>query len=323
MVKVVVAACILFVLVITGLVFSSRVHTPDPIPIVEIEKPKYTDLNRSDIEQVEDDSHLSLDIPETPDPKRVVGLSVEGREIHAYRFGTGERTLVFVGGLHGGYEWNTVLLSYELIDYLARREATLPSDLSVVVIPVANPDGLHLVVGSSERFATSAAPHFAYAGEVSPDDVVVAGRFNANQVDLNRNFDCEWEPEAVWREHPVNPGTAPFSEPESAALRNFFTSEKPIAAVFYHSAINGVYPSRCDGMVLPSTKSLLNVYSEASGYPAHDDYSYYHITGDAVDWLTTLGVPALTVELSRHDVIEWEKNKAGLEAMLRHYTTKR
>ncbi|MCA9925242.1 MAG: hypothetical protein KC421_22870, partial [Anaerolineales bacterium] len=48
---------------------------------------------------------------------QTIGLSAEGRAITAYRFGFGTRKLVLVGGIHGGYEWNSILLSYQAIDH--------------------------------------------------------------------------------------------------------------------------------------------------------------------------------------------------------------
>lgn len=250
----------------------------------------------------------------------VIGTSVEGREIQAYRFGTGERTLVYIGALHGGYEWNSSLLSYELIDYLTDNPESIPLNISVVVIPAANPDGLASVVGTSLRFDVVDAPQFDFADEVSIDDPVVAGRFNANGVDLNRNFDCKWQKDATWRTYSIDAGTAPFSEPEAAALRDFFMAEKPEAAVFFHSASMGVYTSFCEGDPLPGTIELLATYSEASGYTRFDDYPYYEVTGDAADWLATQGIPAISVELKTHNVTEWEKNWAGIEAMFALYS---
>src|SRR3989338_4523839 len=40
--------------------------------------------------------------------KTVIGTSVDGNNIIAYHFGDGPSELLFVGGIHGGYEWNTV-----------------------------------------------------------------------------------------------------------------------------------------------------------------------------------------------------------------------
>src|ERR1035437_10143538 len=37
----------------------------------------------------------------------VIGKSVQGRNIIAYHYGTGATEIIFVGGIHGGYSWNT------------------------------------------------------------------------------------------------------------------------------------------------------------------------------------------------------------------------
>ena len=63
----------------------------------------------------------------------------------------------------------------ELIDYIApRRPQDIWAGLALMIIPVANPDGL------------------AYGG--------LRGRSNADGVDLNRNWSCEWSREAYWRQ---------------------------------------------------------------------------------------------------------------------------
>ncbi|MFC1775299.1 M14 family zinc carboxypeptidase, partial [Patescibacteria group bacterium] len=154
-----------------------------------------------------------VDVSEEVYSHEVIGASVDGRDIEAYRFGAGENKLVYIGALHGGYEWNSALLSYELIDYLTENSSAVPADIEVVVIPVANPDGLYKVVGTSTRFSAIDAPQFDFASEISLKDVVASGRFNANDVDLNRNFDCKWKADAVWRDYSVSAGTEAFSEP--------------------------------------------------------------------------------------------------------------
>jgi hypothetical protein len=254
------------------------------------------------------------------DTYEVIGKSVDGRDIRAFKLGTGDKTLVYIGAIHGGYEWNSALLSYELIDYLTANPNAIPSDIEVIVIPVANPDGLNKVIGTSSRFLAANAPQFDYANEITLESPVVSGRFNANNVDLNRNFDCKWQSDAVWRDYTVGAGTEAFSEPESRAIRNYLIRKSPKAVVFFHSASNGVYTSFCEGDALGGTSDLLDVYGNAAGYPRYDDYPYYKVTGDATDWLSTLGIPAITVELSKHTDTEWGKNLAGIEAMFRFYS---
>lgn len=263
----------------------------------------------------------------SPDPVReVIGYSVEGRTIEAYTFSSPaaavaaaeniptENTshLLFVGGIHGGYEWNSVLLAYRLIDHLTENPDVLPDNLTTTIIPALNPDGLYAVVGTESRFS---------ATDTSKDPVVLAsGRFNANAVDLNRNFDCKWQPESTWRGNIVSAGTSAFSEPEARAMRDFVLRERPSAVVFWHSKADAVYASECENGILPETREIMNVYADASGYMAVDSFDAYPITGDAEGWLASIGIPAITVELRTRDLIEWDKNLPAIEMLFSLYS---
>lgn len=241
----------------------------------------------------------------------VIGTSVEGRDIIAYRYGTGENKVLFVGGLHGGYSWNTSLVGYEMVKHFKANVNAIPEGVQVIVIPVANPDGLAKVVTTEGAFSASA---------VNPSKTAqVAGRFNANKVDLNRNFDCQWKATGTWQDAPVSGGSAAFSEPEALALKNFIEAEKPAGVVVYYSAAGGVYASACGGAVTAATTELTSVYAKASGYPAHQSFDYYETSGDMVNWLAKNGVPAISVLLTDHVSPEWTKNKAGIEATLSHF----
>ncbi len=254
-------------------------------------------------------------VPEQPiapaaQAKRTIGSSVQGRAIEAYTYGTGPQHLVFVGGIHGGYEWNSVLLAYSFIDYLEQNP--VPEDLTVSVIPAANPDGLFAVVRKEGRFA---------AIDASTNSAVLAGgRFNANKVDLNRNFDCKWQPESTWRSTPVSAGTSAFSEPEARAIRDFVLAADPVAVVFWHSQANAVYASECEAGILPGTLSAMNAYATAAQYPAVSSFDAYPVTGDAEGWLASVGIPAITVELSTHESVEWERNLPGIRALMSLYS---
>ena len=237
----------------------------------------------------------------------VVGTSVQGRAITAYTFGSGPRHLLFVGGIHGGYEWNSVLLAYQFIDYFTDNPGAVPASLTVTIIPAANPDGVYKVVGKEGRFTPA---------EVSTNAVVAAsGRFNANNIDLNRNFDCKWQPNSTWRSEVVGAGSAPFSEPEAQAVRDFVLRHLPDAVVFWHSQANAVYASECEAGVLPNTLVVMNAYASAAGYQAVDSFDAYEVTGDAEGWLASIGIPAITVELATHESVEWERNFAGVKAL--------
>jgi predicted deacylase len=245
-----------------------------------------------------------------PSPWERVGESVEGRPIELYRAGTGTTTTLFVGGIHGGYEWNSVLLAYRFIDAVETGEFPIPNNHQILVIPVLNPDGLALVVGTSTRFSSVGLPTTR----------VAAGRFNARGVDLNRNFDCRWQPTSTWRGQTVSAGTAPASEPEAATLIRVVEREQPVAVVFWHSQANAVYGAECgDGLSLRAA-DLVRAYAAAARYTAVPLFDAYPVSGDAEGWLARLGIPALTVELETTTDPEWDRNRAGIEALLKAVT---
>lgn len=282
-------AVIILLLVGLGVWFAlwqaEETPPPIPVPVVKEENPKF----------------------------EVIGKSVEGRSIEAYTFGNGSTPLLFVGGMHGGYEWNSILLAYKFIDYLNENPSTLPKNISVTVIPSLNPDGVSAVTGKSGRFSVE---------DVATDEAVLAsGRFNAHEVDLNRNFDCKWQPKSRWQGREVGAGEAAFSEPEAQALKNFVLKLHPDAVVFWHSKANAVYASECEAGILPETLEIMELYAKASNYGAVASFDSYPITGDAEGWLASINVPAITVELKTHETIEWTQNLAGIRALFSYYAS--
>ena len=250
----------------------------------------------------------------TSGPKHtVIGTSIEGRVIDAYTYGNGETRLLFVGGMHGGYEWNSALLAYVFMDYLDLNPEIIPAALTVIVVPSVNPDGMYKVIGKVGRFTIA---------DVPVNISLAPGRFNAHEVDLNRNFDCNWKPEGTWQRKTVSAGSKPFSEPEAAAIRDFVLQTRPTAAIFWHSQANAVYASQCKTDILSETLDIMNAYAHASKYPALKSFDSYPITGDAEGWLASIGIPAITVELQTHDTIEWERNLSGIKALFDYYSKK-
>jgi hypothetical protein len=251
-------------------------------------------------------TNTSIPTP-TPIPfghKTSIGRSVQQRPIENYRFGQGPLTVIFVGGMHGGYEWNSTLLMYELMDYLHAHSGILPPAITLHIIPAANPDGIHRIVGHNNRFT---------ADDISGD--IFPGRFNANNVDLNRNWDCDWQPTAVWRNQPVSAGEYPFSEPENQYLRDFIEAKRPLAVIFYHSVFDAVFTAGCPD-TFPPSRELAEVYGQAANYPVYDHFPAYEISGDAGDYLAKVGIPAFTVELSTRESTDWIRNLAGMTALL-------
>lgn len=240
---------------------------------------------------------LLLSLPTaTPYPNDqfiTIGYSVEGRELTAWQFGQGPVTLALIGGIHGGYEFNSVVLVEQLAETVRNDPSLVLPGIRLVMVPTVNPDG---VARGTD----------------------LEGRFNANGVDLNRNWGCGWEPESYWQDQTISPGPFPFSEPETLALRAYLLAMDPAAVIFYHSQFGAIFVGGC-GEVGTSSIWLGDLLSGATGYPNEVTFEYYEISGTADDWLDERGIPAVTVELTNQTDPELERNLIGLMALQCHF----
>jgi hypothetical protein len=217
----------------------------------------------------------------------VIGRSAQGRDILAWRFGEGQRILLLVGGIHTGFEINTVMLVNDLIAHFESAPAEILPGVSLIFVPLANPDGL-------SRGRT------------------LDGRFNANGVDLNRNWGCEWSAEAYFQNQSVNPGARAFSEPETQALSVFIRQLQPDAVIFYHSAADGVFAGNCGDD--HGSAELAAVLGEATGYSYGEPFTAYPVTGTGASWVDGQGIPAVDLELSSGRDTQFERNLKGIQA---------
>ncbi len=91
----------------------------------------------------------------------IIGSSVENRPIYSYTIqGTGlslpgssnenKSNLIVIGGIHGGYEWNSVILVRDMLDHYSKNTDEIPSNIILYIIPVLNPDGLYRIAGEAD-----------------------------------------------------------------------------------------------------------------------------------------------------------------------------
>ncbi|MFN8442342.1 MAG: M14 family metallopeptidase [Caldilineaceae bacterium] len=241
---------------------------------------------------------------------RQIGTSTNGYPIEAYRFGSGWRRVIFVGGIHGGYERNTIELAWQMIEHFRAHPALVPEAVTVEIVPVANPDGLIKVVGTLER------------NKVTRPAIVrdpYVGRFNGNNIDLNRNWDCQWSALAQGPRGRVSGGSAAMSEVETRALADYLADPSTVGVVFWHSSANGVYAGGCDGP-FPAAERLAQSYADGSGYPLRSAFTAYSISGDGTNWLALQGIPAITIELRTQVLPEFEQNLRGVLAVLDYFS---
>lgn len=137
------------------------------------------------------------------------GKSVRGTTIKAWRFGTGSKRVLIVGGMHGNEYGDDVARA--LVAYLKAHPSAVPEDTEIHIVPMLNPDGI--------RHGT---------------------RGNARRVDLNRNFPTKDWRRTLAKGDPsralgLTGGYKPASEPETRALLWYTRGRGFDAVVALHS----------------------------------------------------------------------------------------
>lgn len=220
-----------------------------------------------------------------------IGYSSEGRPIPAYHFGTGSRTVVYTGAIHGN-EYSTKLLMERWINELEANVKSIPSNKSVVIIPQINPDGVNS-----------------------------GSRVNARNVDLNRNFATnDWKKDITTVNNTLFPGgggKTAMSEPETKALAAYIQRIRPVLILSYHSVGSLVAANQAG-----SSGSLASQYARLSGYRnatgQSDDAFEYSISGTADDWYAQkLGTASILIELGSHSYDQFYTNQQAMWAMLK------
>lgn len=221
-----------------------------------------------------------------------IGASYLGRPIHAYVLGNGPLHRGLIGAIHGGYERNTAQLMTRMLAHLKANPSLIPPDVTLHLIPIANPDG--------------------YAAGTSR----TSGRFNGNGVDLNRNWDYQWNITATHGVWVVSGGSGPFSEPETRALRDYIAAHNMDAVIFYHSAFDAVFSGA--GRYNQRSIALAKAMAAATRYTYRPEGVVGQLTtGDAIDYLTDRSdIAAIEIELLWHYGIDWGRNLNGLKLFL-------
>ena len=232
-----------------------------------------------------------------------VGLSLEGRTIPVIRItGPGDasnRPVVFINATQHAREW----ISTKVVMYIAEnllngygsdtRVTSLLDECEVFVVPIVNPDG----------FSYSWTNYRLWR----------KNRRGGYGVDLNRNWGWQWGGLGSdgFTSSEVYRGTAPFSEPETEAVRNYVESDaRVVAAIDFHSygqlilwpwSYDYVDPpaddlARYSQVGLQMRQEMLD--AGGAPYTAESSYLLYPAAGVASDWFYgQLDALSYTVEL--------------------------
>lgn len=226
---------------------------------------------------------------------------MQDRSIDCLQVGTGKCSVLVFAGIHGN-EVGTVKLAGYLAHWLEQNISQLHS--SVCVIPCLNPDGYA---------QAQASPDYFHGGRI--------GRFNANNVDLNRNFPVlSFQSRSVWR-HGKNyqettevfAGETPGSEPEVQALVSAVKECAPQLIISLHNAGADVTPSNN-----PVAQKYAQTFAAATGYTvfSQDKWQALKQTGTAKEWCEQQHISYIEIEGSSRWDSDWSRQGPALKKLI-------
>ncbi len=242
-----------------------------------------------------------------------VGESLEGRKIRALKISDNpsfneDEAAVFVLGCHHAREWISVEVPYLFGEYLLENYDSDPRVRDLVdrseiwIVPLINPDGL--------EYSIHVYRYWRKNRRANAD-----GTYG---VDLNRNYGFQWGYDDIGSSpvpaSGVYRGPAPFSEPESAAIRDLFLQHQPQALVTFHSYSQLIIypwgytdePTPADAVLESIAGTMSRLMAEVRGTVyayGQAGASLYLTNGDTTDWsFGVSGIPSFTIELPPADI---------------------
>ena len=196
---------------------------------------------------------------------------------------------VMIVGLHHAREWSTSELVLAIVQNLTSaygndtRLSWLVDNREIWIVPVVNPDGLDYALDSDQWWRKNRRLN-------------IGGEYG---VDLNRNYngsqngDSEGEWGGVGTSHVTSDdtycGEAPFSEPETQAIRDMVYQRDFEITLDFHSYGNWVmWPWGYTANITEDDADLVRIGTELAainGYTPAQSVDMYATTGDSLDWL--------------------------------------
>jgi carboxypeptidase T len=238
-----------------------------------------------------------------------VGKSVENRDIWGLRIsidhdlGANKKAIVYMGTHHAREHVSTeipILFAEEILGRVHTDAAIteLLSTIEIYIIPIVNPDGaIHDISGRGYKWWRKNRRQ---------------NRDGTFGVDLNRNYGFGWGTggSSSTPSSDIYKGTAPFSEPETQAIRDFFLAHRNVTiALSFHTFSELIlYPwggrhTGVGGNDELLFKKMAGEMAAMNHYEPMQSSKLYIASGDTCDWLYgELKVYCFTFELSPSDM---------------------
>ncbi len=235
-----------------------------------------------------------------------IGFSEEGRELTLAILGNenANRKIFLQAAIHAR-EYMVTEITMAQIDYmLTHQSEQLPdSELTIGelltqvcfhIVPMSNPDGV--VIVQSGKIPAAFSDRY-------PDNIATIWKANAKGIDLNANFDADWENYGSKVNEPAYmsyKGSSPECAAESKALADYLRANQFDLILSYHTSGSVIYWSfggnEC-AEVNRQNYDLACQLSVGSGFTVSKQASTS--TAGLKDWaITALKTPSLTIEFA-------------------------
>lgn len=233
-----------------------------------------------------------------------VGKTVAHKPLKTIIAGNKENLIALVGAVHAGESGPELLLT--VLENLLKTSPQLLKKVGVAVLPSVNADSREMMVEGLPWYL----------------------RKNKNGVDLNRNFDCDWEKvtadnnySTAYPESATYRGLYPNSEPETQAVINMVKTLKPKMVMAYHWLSSVTADSALSSQKAFSDKNtefikrvdiMTRIYSDAF----RDEINFKRIEGRRTNYGDCLGGSFVTWLYSQNivgvDFEAWDEWNQGI-----------
>ncbi|UOE93796.1 M14 family zinc carboxypeptidase [Alkalihalobacillus sp. LMS39] len=224
---------------------------------------------------------------------KIIGTSVDGRNIYAIKLGRGKTEVLINGSNHAREHMTTNVIMKQIDEYAFAytkgnqfggfNVKQVLDRTSIWYVPMVNPDGVTLVQQGpnalrSNKLAQQAIQINKGSRNFAP------WKANVRGVDLNRQFPHYW---TTITNNPGKPspsmykGTKPLTEPEAITMRDFVENNKHLKTVIdYHSSGEVIFvrnPTQLTTTLSRKTGySIIDVTKSTSGGGFASWFNVYH-----------------------------------------------
>lgn len=203
-----------------------------------------------------------------------IGESVMEKKLYCIKVGNGQKKL-FINGAHHGLENITSAFLMKFLNELCSvffnggtlmgyNVNKLLQKASLYCVPMVNPDGVDIAVNGID---ITNPYHRKLISKVGVHSFNKVWQANANGVDINHNYNANWQ---VVKEYPSPSGySGPHyeSEPETKAIVEFVKNKNFDMLIAFHSQGGEIYYD-FDGTAPERSFEIASRFSDVSGYKA-------------------------------------------------------